>query len=159
MTGSLGDYLRCWVSDLRRLDGGMFMNSRYFATVRRATWMPCSLRISAILLSLIGLVGGSASTIFLIIERMAVAEQAPPSTVPTWLEKKYFSSNTPRGVSMYLLVVTREMVDSCMPTASATSCSTSGFMASGPWSKNARCRSTMVRDTLGSDSLRLARLL
>ena len=53
---------------------------------------------------------------------------------------------------MYLLVVTREMVDSCMLTVSATSCSTSGFMASAPWSKKARWRSTMVRATLSSVS-------
>ncbi len=35
-------------------------------------------------------------------------------------EKKNFISTTPRGVEMYLLEVTRETVDSCMPMASAT---------------------------------------
>ena len=95
---------------------------------------------------------------FLSIERIAVAEQAPPSAVATWLEKKYLSSKMPRGVSMYLLVVTREIVDSCMLTASAMSCSTNGFIASGPWSKNARWRSTIVRATLSNVSLRLFRL-
>lgn len=33
---------------LRRLAGAIFSASRYFATVRRATWMPCS---SSIVLS------------------------------------------------------------------------------------------------------------
>ena len=61
----------------------MFIDSRYFATVRRATLMPCSDRISAILLSLMGRVGISHSTSFLIIERIAVAEQVPPSAVET----------------------------------------------------------------------------
>src|SRR3546814_10303277 len=42
---------------------------------------------------------------------IAVAEALPPSSVETPLEKKYFSSNVPRGVCMYLRVVTREMVD------------------------------------------------
>jgi len=56
--------------------------------------------MSAMVLSLIGLLGFSASTSFLMSERMAVAEQVPPSAVPTWLEKNYLSSNMPRGVSM-----------------------------------------------------------
>ena len=43
--------------------------------------------------------------------------------------KKYFSSNMPRGVAMYLLVVTRLTVLSCMPIASAMSRSTSGRSA------------------------------
>src|SRR3989344_4345618 len=70
-------------SDLRWLDGGMVMDSRYLAMVRRATVMPCSARISAILLSLMGLVVVSHSTSFLMIERIAVAEQVPPSAVVT----------------------------------------------------------------------------
>ena len=53
----------------------MFMDSRYFATVLRATLIPCSERISAILLSLMGWLGVSLSTSFLMIERIAVAEQ------------------------------------------------------------------------------------
>ena len=35
--------------------------------------------------------------------------------------KKYFSSKRPCGVCTYLFVVTRLMVDSCIPTVSATS--------------------------------------
>ena len=34
--------------------------------------------------------------------------------------KKYFISNRPRGVCMYLFEVARETVDSCTPIASAT---------------------------------------
>ena len=40
--------------------------------------------------------------------------------------KKYFSSKSPRGVAMYLLVVTRLTVLSCMPIASAMSRRISG---------------------------------
>ena len=44
--------------------------------------------------------------------------------IPLW--KKYFISNTPCGVCMYLLFTTRLTVDSCMPMSLATSRSTSG---------------------------------
>ena len=54
-------------------------------------------------------------------ERIAVAEQVPPSTVPTWLEKKYLSSKMPLGVIMCLFVVTREIVDSCIDISLAIS--------------------------------------
>ncbi|MCY1173702.1 hypothetical protein D9M73_138750 [compost metagenome] len=94
--------------------------------------MPCASSKPAILLSLNGFFGLSAATSFLMIARMAVDEHSPPSEVLTWLEKKYFNSKMPRGVCMNFCVVTREMVDSCMPTASAMSCRTSGFMASSP---------------------------
>lgn len=40
--------------------------------------------------------------------------------------KKYFSSNTQRGVSIYLFDVTRLMVDACMLIASATALRLSG---------------------------------
>ena len=63
-----------------------------------------------------GFLPSSAATSCLISARIAVAEQAPPVSVETWLPKKYFSSKMPRGVSMYFCVVTREMVDSCRPT-------------------------------------------
>src|SRR5438132_1066772 len=55
----------------------MLIDSRYLATVRRATWMPWPARISAILLSLIGRFVDSPSISFLIMERIAVAEHAP----------------------------------------------------------------------------------
>src|SRR3569832_1870637 len=84
---------------------------------------------------------------FLMRARIAVAEHTPPVDVLTWLEKKYLSSKMPRGVHMYFLVVTREMVDSCMPTVSATSCSTNTFNNSSPCSKNPRWRSTMQHTT------------
>ena len=50
----------------------------------------------------------------------------------------------PRGVSMYFCVVTREMVDSCRPSMSAISRSTSGRIATSPCSKKCRCRSTIA---------------
>ncbi|MNP27553.1 hypothetical protein D3C76_1204710 [compost metagenome] len=60
---------------------------------------------------------------------------------------------------MYFCVVTREMVDSCMPTASAMSCRTSGFIASSPWSRKPRWCSTICVATFIRVSLRLCRLL
>src|SRR3569833_3437842 len=95
---------------------------------------------------------------FLMRSRIAVAEHTPAVDVLTWLEIKYLSSKMPRGVHMYFLVVTREMVDSCMPTVSATSCSTSAFIASSPCSKNPRWRSTMQLATLSRVSCQLCRL-
>ena len=62
-------------------------------------------------------VGLSASIIPLMTPRIAVAEQAPPLAVAISREKKYLSSNTPTGVAMYLLLVTRETVDSCRPSS------------------------------------------
>ena len=50
-----------------------------------------------------------------------------PSTRPSAVVKKYFISNRPRGVEMYLLEVTRLTVDSCMSIASATSFSVIGL--------------------------------
>ena len=65
-------------------------------------------------------------------------------SVATWLPKKYLSSKVPRGVSMNFCVVTREMVDSCRPSVSAISRSTSGRIATSPCSKKCRCRSTIA---------------
>ena len=70
----------------------MFIASRYFATVLRATLIPLATSSFSILLSLSGLAASSSVISFLIIARIAVAEQTPPSTVPTWLEKKYLNS-------------------------------------------------------------------
>ncbi len=135
------------------------MDSRYFAIVLRATLIPCSARMEAILLSLSGFCGCSAATSFLISALIAVDEQAPPKSVLTWLEKKYFNSKMPRGVCIYFRVVTLEMVDSCISRVSAISCRTSGFIASSPYSRKARCRSTIEVATRNSVSLLLCRLL
>ena len=113
-----------------------------------------SASMDAIRLSLNGRPGFSAATTFLINARMAVLDTSPPVAVATWLEKKYFNSNIPRGVRMYLRVVTREIVDSCMPTALAISASTRGFIASSPWSRNPLWRSTISVATLSRVSLR-----
>ena len=45
----------------------------------------------------------------------------------------------PRGVCTYFCVVILEIVDSCKPTFAAISCKINGFIASSPFSKNARC--------------------
>src|SRR5271167_3802352 len=119
----------------RSLDGAICIPSRYLATVRLATGMPSCDRISASLLSLHGFSGLSCEINFLILARIAVDDISVPSAAATWLEKKYRNSNTPRGVCMYLAVVTREIVDSCISTASATSLRMSGTIASSPSSK------------------------
>ena len=75
------------------LDGGIESDSRYFAIVRRATLIPFASKICVILLSLRGLWIFSSATILLMIARIAVDENSPPSWVETWLEKKYLSSN------------------------------------------------------------------
>ncbi len=76
----------------RSLEAAMPMFSRYLATVRRATWMPWSPRMAAILMSLKGLEGGSAAMSLRMIARMATDEHSPPVAVLTWLEKKYLNS-------------------------------------------------------------------
>ncbi len=48
---------------------------------------------------------------------------------------------------MYLAVVTRLMVDSCRPSSSAISRSTSGRIASSPCTKKFFWRSTIALDT------------
>ena len=78
---------------------------------------------------------------------MAVVEACPPLCVGSEREKKYFSSNTPDGVAMYLLLVTRQTVDSCRPTSCAMSRSASGFIAIGPYSKKWRWWRTMALAT------------
>ena len=74
------------------------MDSRYLATVRRATCIPSATSVLAILLSDNGFVASSAAMNFLIMARIAVAEHSPPLAVDTWLEKKYLNSKMPRGV-------------------------------------------------------------
>src|SRR5438477_286187 len=85
--------------------------SRYFATVRRAMSMPSAPNMVTIRSS-----DKTSSCSFPMSSRIrsltASAECAsPPSTA--WMDdvKKYFNSNRPRGVAMYLLEVTRESAD------------------------------------------------
>ena len=73
--------------------------------------------------------------------------------------KKYRSSNTPRGVSMYLLAVTRLTVDSCMPMASATVRRLSGRRCRTPWMRKASCWRTISDATLRMVFARWSRLL
>src|SRR5690606_37147789 len=134
-------------SVLRWDTGGIRRDSRYLATERRATTMPCSPSVSAIWLSDKGCLESSAAMSCLIRARIAVLEAAPPLSVATWLPKKYLSSKVPCGVSMYFCVVTRETVDSWSPRVSAISRRTSGRIATSPCEKNAFCRSTMACET------------
>jgi hypothetical protein len=67
--------------------------------------------------------------------RIAVDETPVPSSAGTWLEKKKRNSNTPRGVCRYFPVVTRDIVDSCISMASATSFRIIGCMDSSPRSR------------------------
>ena len=62
--------------------------------------------------------------------------------------KKNLSSKMPCGVCTYLLVVTRETVDSCMPMSSATSRRISGLRYAMPLSKNSRWNFTIDSVTL-----------
>ena len=63
-------------------------DSRYLATVRRATWTPSADRISAILASESGSAGSSAETSLRIFARIAVEDTPEPSSPGTLLEKK-----------------------------------------------------------------------
>src|SRR5947207_2422126 len=91
--------------------------------------------------------GSSAAISSFITARTAVADAAPPFSVARRLEKKCLNSNKPRGVAMYLLLVTRQTVDSCRPSSPAISFSVSGFIATSPYSKKPRCRATIASAT------------
>src|SRR5438093_8983966 len=80
-----------------------------------------------------------------------------PDAIPLW--KKNFSSNSPWGVSTYLFVVTRLIVDSCMPMSSPTSRSDSGRRCGNPRSRNARWNLTIDCVTLRSVRCRWSTLL
>ena len=82
--------------------------------------------------SLSGLRGSSFSMIFRIRCLIVTDETLSPYELLMPLWKKYFISNTPCGVCMYLFVTTRLTVDSCMPMSLATSRSTSGRRCSMP---------------------------
>src|SRR4029079_10340171 len=107
---------------LRFEEDRMLSISRYFATVRRAILMPSvSSRIFTMAWSLCGFDLSSARMIFLI--ACLTLSDAMSSSATRWIDelKKYLSSKRPCGVWTYLFEVTREIVDSCMPTALATS--------------------------------------
>ena len=75
---------------------------------------------------------GTAARRGLLLAWVAVLDALPPTAVARLEEKKCLNSNVPRGVCRNLRVVTREMVDSCSSSSSATSRSTNGRIASGP---------------------------
>src|SRR5205823_945588 len=153
-----GDRLRHgWRGGQRRFganrrwcDGRIPSSSRYFATVRRAMVSPRPLRINATSWSESGFDGSSLASRSWIIFFTDTDETISPSpeAMPEW--KKNFSSNSPCGVSTYLLVVTRLIVDSCMPMSSPTSRSDSGRRYGRPLSRNSRWNFTMDCVTLRS---------
>ncbi len=111
--------------------------------------MPRAFRTSTICWSLSGAAGSSSLIIFWITS-LTVSDEtsAPVAVVEKPVVKKNFIGKMPCGVCMYLLVVTRLIVDSCMPMSSATSLSTMGFRCEMPWSRNSRWNFTMLSATL-----------
>src|SRR5690606_14256120 len=105
----------------RSCEEGMFMASRYLATVRRATGTPRALSVSARRASDSGLRGSSASTRARIIAWIAVLEASPPPAMSMPEAKKARSGRAPRGVRTYLRATARDTVDSCSPSVAATS--------------------------------------
>src|SRR5215470_9463526 len=131
-----------WAIARRSSTLGSRIDVRYLVTVRRATRSPCSASSRASCASENGSRGFSCAISSLTSARIAVAEQAPPFSVASWREKKRLNSNMQRGVAMYLPLVTRHTVDSCSPSSAATCLRPSGFIATSPYSKNARCFAT-----------------
>src|SRR5690606_38095972 len=132
------------LSRRRCTEDGMRIASRYLATVLRAMSIPVPRNISTMRSSDSTASGGSWSISALIRYRTASAECASPLRERgIAVVKKYFSSNSPRGVAMYLFDVTRLTVLSCMSMASATSRRISGRRCSTPWWKKASCRCTI----------------
>src|SRR5262249_23833079 len=105
----------------RWCEGKMPSSSRYLATVRRAIVRPRFCSACATSWSDCGFAGSSAARRSWIIFLTETDDTISPSpdAIPLW--KKNLSSNSPCGVSTYLLVVTRLIVDSCMPMSSPTS--------------------------------------
>ena len=98
--------------------------------------------------SLNGLRGSSFSMILRMRCLIVTDDTASPYELLMPLWKKYFISNTPCGVCMYLFVTTRLTVDSCIPISFATSRSTSGRRCSMPWSRKSRWKLMMLLATL-----------
>src|SRR5213082_1885675 len=162
-----GDRLRHgWRGGQRRFganrrwcDGRIPSSSRYFATVRRAMVSPRPLRINATSWSESGFDGSSLASRSWIIFFTETDETISPSpeAMPEW--KKNFSSNSPCGVSTYLLVVTRLIVDSCMPMSSPTSRRDSGLRCGNPRSRKSRWNLTIDCVTFRSVRCRWSTLL
>src|SRR3990172_9233436 len=131
----------------RRWEGRIASSSRYLATVRRAMTRPRPFRTWAISWSESGLAASSASSRSLIIFLTDREETMSPAPVAIPLWKKYLSSKSPWGVCTYLFVVTRLMVDSCMPMSSPTSRRESGRRQGSPLSRNSRWNFTMLSVT------------
>src|SRR5215471_19340692 len=120
---------------------------------------PCPLSTRATSWSDSGLDTSSAATMSRIFFLMDTEETISPvsEAMPLW--KKYLSSKSPCGVSTYLLVVTRLMVDSCIPMSSPTSRSASGRRKATPLSRKSRWNLTRLCVTLRRVRCRCSTLL
>ena len=131
-------------SRLRCTELGMRSASRYLATVRRAMSTP-SRRSAATIASsdrtLVRLLRPDqrADAVAHRLGAVRLARRCRAIAVV----KKYFSSNVPRGVAMYLLAVTRLTVLSCISTASAMSRRISGRRCATPWRRKPSCWRTI----------------
>ncbi len=135
----------------------MDKDSRYFATVRRATMIPCSDSKEVNLLSLNGFAGFSAAINFFTSARIAVEGLHPAFSIDV-TGKEIFQFKMPRGLCRYFLRGHRDIVDSCISTA--------GRYRPVPSAsyilrlvQRLCCCSTIQRLTRSSVSLQLSRLL
>src|ERR1022692_3586823 len=133
---------------------GIFISSRYFATVRRVTLMPWPCSMVVICSSVRGLPRSSSSIIFFTMRFSSSNGVELPEGPCTASEKKYRNSKTPCGVWTYLLATARLTVEGCTPTSSATSLIIMGFKESSPWLRNSVWRRTMAWQTLRMVCLR-----
>src|SRR5580692_10286097 len=108
------------LSRRRSTEDGIRIDSRYLATVRRAMFTPSAVSSATMRSSDRISVAFSFSIISRMRSRTASAEWDSAPFID-WIAavKKYFISNIPRGVAIYLLEVTRLTVDSCIVIASA----------------------------------------
>ena len=93
----------------------MRRSSRYFATVRRVTWMPASSSFLAIRSSVSGCAVSSSSIIFFTSRFRVCSDMLLPSGPLTDSEKNERNSRTPCGVCAYLLETARLTVEGCTP--------------------------------------------
>ena len=114
----------------------MRSTSRYFAMVRRAMFTPFSFKVAAISWSERGFAESSSAIIVAIMSWTLLFDTWVPSCILIPGVKKYFISNMPDGVFMYLEATARLTVVSCTPTAAATSAMVIGFRWAMPLSRN-----------------------
>src|ERR1035437_6123810 len=123
---------------------GICMSSRYLATVRRVTRIPCRCNSAARWSSVSGLRGSSSSISFFTLRFSSTSGRSPPSGPFTPSLKKKRSSYTPCDVCTYLLATARLTVEGWTPISSATSLIIIGRNPCSPRSRNSCCRRTIT---------------